>query len=189
MKKSKKAPKLMLWVVSLFSTLALVACGKEPNEEPMNSQITNPAAEYCISSWWEYEIVDEEFGQVWVCNFSEYWICEEWDFFNTGICGEYVDENNSNFSQKDVEDVEESEYDILDEKEDLSDVDESHWVSIVNSASEFCEQLWWIVSIVESEWWEKWMCNFSDWTSCEEWALFNRECWLNKIPAEMIWAE
>lgn len=187
MKKNKSATKKILWAFVLLSTLSLIACGREPDDNGEKEQFVNPAAEYCIINGWEYEVIDEELWQVWVCSFSEYWVCEEWDFYNTGICGEFVDENNTNVVQNN-DSEEDSDYEESNDEPNEID-EESHWVSIANPASEFCEQLWWMVSIIDSEWGEIWMCNFSDWTSCEEWSLFNKECWLNKIPAEMLWIE
>lgn len=47
---------------------------------------------------------------------------------------------------------------------------------IVNPASEYCEQNWWILEIVPDEWWSRWKCNFDDGSFCEEWAYYHGEC-------------
>ncbi len=178
----KKNTKKIIWSVALLSTLTLVACGREPKSEEIEEQLVNPAAAYCIEQWWTYESVNDEEESYWVCSFSDYGVCEEWDFYNSWICWEYKDdekvieiEGNNEEELNDLED-----WDVIEKDEE-----ESVWV--VNPASEFCEQLWWVISIVEWDEWEYWVCNFADWTSCEEWSLFNRECWVNKIPTELAW--
>lgn len=47
---------------------------------------------------------------------------------------------------------------------------------IANPASEFCEQNWWILEIMPSEWWSRWKCNFDDGSFCEERAYYHWEC-------------
>ena len=55
----------------------------------------------------------------------------------------------------------------------------STWSNVwmANPASVYCEKNWWTLSInKDSDGWEKWICSFSNWNSCEEWAFFRWEC-------------
>lgn len=49
--------------------------------------------------------------------------------------------------------------------------------AIANPASVKCEQDGGTLTIVkDAEWWENWICTFSNWVSCDEWAYYRWEC-------------
>jgi len=48
--------------------------------------------------------------------------------------------------------------------------------TVTNDASIYCENYWWVLEIVPDEWWERWKCNFDDWSFCEEWAYYYWKC-------------
>lgn len=49
-------------------------------------------------------------------------------------------------------------------------------VWMANPASVYCGKNWWTLEIKSDEKWEYWICNFNDWSSCEERAYFRWEC-------------
>lgn len=50
----------------------------------------------------------------------------------------------------------------------------STWTT--NPASIYCEENWWILEFIKNNDWEFWICNFDDWSACEERDFFNWEC-------------
>ena len=56
-------------------------------EEPVGDTVwmANPASVNCVEKWWELEIRDWNGWQYWICKFSDWTECEEWEFFR-GEC-------------------------------------------------------------------------------------------------------
>ena len=57
-----------------------------------------------------------------------------------------------------------------------------------SEASTYCEENWWTLEVVPDSWWERWKCNFDDWSFCEEWAYFHGQCspnWWNWNTVEL----
>lgn len=58
----------------------------------------------------------------------------------------------------------------------------TEWIALGNPASEYCLDQWWTYEIVSNETSIYWECTLSDWTKCEEWALFYWGCqWWNDL--------
>lgn len=55
-----------------------------------NTQIANPASEYCISLGGELELTESSQGSVGMCTLSSGEVCEEWALFR-GECGDLRD--------------------------------------------------------------------------------------------------
>lgn len=49
-------------------------------------------------------------------------------------------------------------------------------VQIANPASEFCEQNWWALELIFDNWESYGVCNFEDWSFCEEREYYRGEC-------------
>lgn len=45
-----------------------------------------------------------------------------------------------------------------------------------NPASIFCEENDGTLEIIPDAWWERWKCNFEDWSFCEERSFYHGEC-------------
>lgn len=71
--------------------LALGSCGDDneptdttgPITTDAQSQLANPASEYCITQGGTVEIVDEAAGQVGYCNLPDGRRIEEWEFYDS----------------------------------------------------------------------------------------------------------
>lgn len=79
------------YVAIIAIALAFASCGddKEPSDTTVTettaaqSQLANPASEYCVAQGGTIEIVDESAGQVGYCNLPDGRRIEEWEFYNT----------------------------------------------------------------------------------------------------------
>ena len=49
-----------------------------------------------------------------------------------------------------------------------------------SEASTYCEENWWTLEVVPDSGWERWKCNFDDWSFCEERAYFHGQCSPNR---------
>lgn len=58
--------------------------------------------------------------------------------------------------------------------------------ALANPASVKCVEDWWVLSIVtDSSWAQSWICTFSGWISCDEWAYYRWECnsWITTVKS------
>lgn len=61
-------------------------------------------------------------------------------------------------------------------------------VSMANPASVYCENNWWTLEIQNQKDGQIWICNFDDWSNCEEWAFYRWECkWAPQIDKNISW--
>jgi putative hemolysin len=69
----------------LLATTALAACGSdaEPSDTTTDTEIANPASEFCVAQGGTVEIVDEDDGQVGYCNLPDGTRIEEFEYFRS----------------------------------------------------------------------------------------------------------
>jgi len=58
-------------------------------------------------------------------------------------------------------------------------------VWLANPASVYCEENWWVLELVFESGEMIWICNFPDWSRCEERAYYRGEC-INEIKSEKL---
>ena len=74
--------KKTLMIIAIIGIIFLAGC----SEKEQDTQIANPASEFCIEQGGRLEIVEGDEGQTGICVLEDGTECEEWAYFR-GECG------------------------------------------------------------------------------------------------------
>ena len=153
----------MLILIVLLAWCSLISQENDPQTE-----IANPASEYCKENRWNLEIVPDVWWSRWKCNFDDGSFCEEWSYYH-GECspgrwdGNSIQiediENNNEINEEEKDEIVE----LVEEISKDESYNENDTVIVCTTDVKRCDDGSYV-----SRWWPN--CEFLDcpWTGFDE---------------------